>query len=185
MESTAPATPATSDGKKRLIKPQEEFALSLQLAKKVWDSGYRPTHMVALWRGGCVPGTVVQSYFKKMGVACDHIAIRTASYKGKEQSEPAVYNLGYLSKVITPSSRILFIDDIFDSGRTMKAVICALLEKLGNVMPDYRVAVLFSKPANRIVSLIADYWVEETDKWLVFPHEIDEMTDEEYHSIYG
>jgi hypothetical protein len=167
------------DGKKRLIKPEEEFNLSLQLAKKIWNGGYRPTHIVALWRGGCVPGTVVQSYFKKMGLACDHIAIRTSSYKGKEQSTPEVYNLGYLSKAVTPSSKILFIDDIFDSGRTMDAVIHALAQK-----PECKVGVLFSKPANRKVSFVPDYWVEETDKWLVFPHEIDEMTDEEFHSIY-
>jgi len=175
----------TTTGKRKLITPTEEYTLSLRLAKKVWESGYKPTHMVALWRGGCVPGTIVQSYLKKKGLACDHIAIRTSSYEGEKQKAPEVYNLGYLTKVLTSSSRILFVDDVFDSGRTMRAVIDVLMRKLGTVVPEYRIAVLFSKPANSKVTLKPDYWVEESDRWLVFPHEVDEMTDDEYRSIYG
>ena len=37
---------------------------------------------------------------------------------------------------------------------------------------DLRLATLYYKPANNQTGLIPDFYLYETDKWLVFPHEL-------------
>ena len=54
------------------------------------ESGFRPTHLVGIWRGGAPIGIAVQEFFDVHGVECDHITIRTASYTGidKQSKSP-------------------------------------------------------------------------------------------------
>ena len=42
-----------------------------------------------------------------------------------------------------------------------------------------RIAVLIWKPANNKTSIKPDYYVGTTDKWIVFPHELEDLTPEE------
>jgi hypothetical protein len=38
---------------------------------------------------------------------------------------------------------------------------------------------VYYKPARRKVDITPDYYVHETDKWLVFPHELDGLSEQE------
>ena len=42
-----------------------------------------------------------------------------------------------------------------------------------------RTATVYYKPSMAKVDFVPDYYIHETDKWLVFPHEIDGLTKEE------
>ena len=64
------------------LDAQELLEDSFRLAKLVVDSGFRPTFMIAVWRGGVPMGIAVQEFLAFHGIQTDHIAIRTASYSG-------------------------------------------------------------------------------------------------------
>ena len=49
-----------------------------------------------------------------------------------------------------------------------------------NMPDDVRVAVPWYKPARNQTDLEPHYYVHSTDDWLVFPHELDSMTPEEF-----
>jgi hypothetical protein len=158
------------------------LADSFRLARAVLESGFRPTHLVGIWRGGAPIGIAVQEFFDVHGVNCDHIAIRTASYTGIDQQarEVKVYALGYLIDTLNADDRLLIIDDVFDSGRSVEAVLKELKARCRANMPgDVRIATVWYKPARNQTALKPDYFIHESNDWLVFPHEIDGLTPEE------
>ena len=73
---------------------------SFRLGAMILNSGFIPTYMIAVWRGGTPVGVAVQEILQFHGVNTDHIAIRTSSYSGiDEQSDRiAVHGLNYLVK---------------------------------------------------------------------------------------
>lgn len=155
------------------------LADSFRLGMQVLDSGYRPTHLVGIWRGGAPVGIAVQELLDYHGVESDHIAIRTSSYTGIDQQSPEVrvYALGYLVDTLNPDDRLLIIDDVFDSGRSIRAFIAELSARCRHNMPrDVRIATVYYKPARNQTDLSPDYCVHQTDSWLVFPHEINGLT---------
>jgi hypoxanthine phosphoribosyltransferase len=75
---------------------------------------------------------------------------------------------------------VLIVDDVFDTGNTIKAVTEELTKRArGNMPQDMRVAVPWYKPTRNQTDLVPDYYVKETAEWLVFPHELDALTPEE------
>ena len=158
------------------------LADSFRLARAVLESGFRPTHLVGIWRGGAPIGIAVQEFFEVHGAPCDHIAIRTASYTGINQQAKAVrvYALGYLIDTLNADDRLLVIDDVFDSGRSIEAVLTELRARCrANTPADIRIATVWYKPARNQTALKPDYFIHQSDDWLVFPHEIDGLTPDE------
>lgn len=164
------------------ISANDLLADSLRLGMQVIDDGYCPTHLVGIWRGGAPVGIAVQELLDYHGHPCDHIAIRTSSYKGIDQQDPQVkvFALGYLIDTLNPDDRLLIIDDVFDSGRSIRAFIAELRARCRNNMPrDIRIATVWYKPRRNVTDLKPDYFVHETDRWLIFPHEINGLAVEE------
>ncbi|QKF94822.1 hypoxanthine phosphoribosyltransferase [Fadolivirus algeromassiliense] len=160
---------------------------SYQLAAKVVKSGFKPDYLVAIWRGGAPIGCYVHELLKYVGMKTDHIAIRTSRYSGIDQAHESVqvYNLGYLSERVNKSSKILLVDDVYDTGLSIKAVYDAFKERFGDNCPeDIRTATVYFKPSRNKTDRVPEYYVHESDKWLVFPHEIEGLTlDEISHHI--
>lgn len=167
---------------KTVLTAQQLLDDSFRLGADVIKSGFRPTLIVAIWRGGTPVGMAVQELIRYCGVECDHIAIRTSSYAGVDdrRSSVRVMGLGYLINKVTPEDRVLIVDDVFDTGHTIAAVIDEIRKKArGNTPVDIRVAVPWFKPSRNETTIEPDYWVHETAAWLVFPHELDALTAEE------
>lgn len=158
------------------------LADSFALGVRVLQSGFRPTFLAALWRGGAPVGIAVQELLEHQGVPCDHIAVRTSSYTGIDQPQKTVrvHAMDYLVSHIGPDDRLLVIDDVFDSGRSLEAVIDELQRRCGPRAPrEVRIATVWYKPARNRSRLVPDFFVHETDRWLVFPHELQGLTDAE------
>lgn len=167
---------------KRYITADHLLADSVRLARQVHESGFRPTHIVGVWRGGAPVGIAVQEYLEYRGLETDHIAIRTSSYTGIAQQarEVRIYGEGYLVDTLNAEDRLLIVDDVFDSGRSIEAVLRVLKSKCRRNFPDEaKVATVFFKPLRNATALKPDFFVEETDDWLVFPHELCGLTEEE------
>jgi hypoxanthine phosphoribosyltransferase len=166
---------------KIVITAQELLEDSLRLGLKVMQSGFRPTMIIAIWRGGTPVGMAVQEILAYCGFDSDHIAIRTSSYSGVDQrGKVQVHGLNYIIKKICYDDRVLIVDDVFDTGHTIAAVIEELRKKArGNMPEDVRIAVPWFKPERNETDLVPDYFLKETAEWLVFPHELDALTTEE------
>src|SRR5271170_6597001 len=155
---------------------------SMELARLIVHSGFRPTFLVAMWRGGAPIGIGVQEVLEYHSIHTDHIAIRTSSYTGidKQSKTVRVHALDYLVSRITAEDQLLLIDDVFDSGRSLEAVIAELKRRCKRNLPDKpRIATVYYKPARNRSALVPDYYIRDTDSWLVFPHEIQGLTREE------
>ncbi len=155
---------------------------SFELAEQIFSSGFRPNFIVGVWRGGAPVGIAVQEYLEYKGLESDHIAIRTSSYYGIDQQskEVRVHGLQYIVDRANHNDHLLIVDDVFDSGRSVAAVLKELKEKSRRNLPDtIRVACPWYKPNKNQTTLVPDYFVHETDQWLVFPHEINGLTEAE------
>ncbi|MBX2879355.1 MAG: hypothetical protein KTR32_05445 [Granulosicoccus sp.] len=167
---------------KTYLDAQQLLEDSFRLAGKVLESGFEPSFIVAVWRGGAPIGIAVQELLAFYGVESDHIAIRTSSYHSIDQqaSTVQVFSLNYLIKKISHTDRLLIVDDVFDTGRSIEAII-STIAKLArkNAPADIRVAVPYYKPARNQTDREPDYYLHETEAWLKFPHSLEGLTDEE------
>ena len=155
---------------------------SMELARRVISSGFRPTFLVAMWRGGAPIGIAVQEVLEYHSIHVDHIAIRTSSYTGidKQAKSVRVHAIDYLVSRLPAEDQLLLVDDVFDSGRSLEAAITELKARCRRNFPEkYRIATVYYKSTRNRSSLLPDYYVLDTDKWLVFPHEIVGLTQQE------
>jgi hypothetical protein len=155
---------------------------SFRLAQQIVESGFRPDFIIGVWRGGAPVGIAIQEYLEYVGVNTDHIAIRTSSYTGINQQEKTVrvHGLDYIIDNVNAEDDVLLVDDVFDSGRSVKAVLDKLRAKCRRNMPqNMKVATPWYKPAKNVTDIKPDFFVHETDAWLVFPHELVGLTQEE------
>lgn len=164
------------------ISAQQLLEESFLLGARILESGFRPTMIMAIWRGGTPVGMAVQELLYYFGVDSDHIAIRTSSYRsiGEQDATVKVLGLDYIVDKICHDDRLLIVDDVFDSGKSIAAVMDELGRKTRANMPqDVRIAVPWYKPVRNRTSMQPDYWNHETDEWLVFPHEVLGLDDAE------
>ena len=53
-------------------------------------------------------------------------------------------------------------------------------EKMRRNLPsEIKIATVYYKPANNKTNRTPDFFVHETDRWVVFPHELKDLSDEE------
>jgi len=165
---------------KHYITAQQLLEDSFALAMDIFNSGYRPDFIVGVWRGGAPVGIAVQELLELQGVKSDHIAIRTSSYTGIGQRSRTVkvHGLGYIVDRITKGQSLLLVDDVYDTGLSLEQVIYDL-ESACNFIPNIRIATPYYKPLNRQAARTPDYFVRESNQWLVFPHELNGLSLEE------
>ncbi|HVW70456.1 MAG TPA: phosphoribosyltransferase family protein [Steroidobacteraceae bacterium] len=155
---------------------------SMELARLIVRSGLRPTFLVGLWRGGAPIGIAVQEVLEYCGIHTDHIPIRTSSYVGIDHQAKTVrvHATDYLVSRLSYEDELLIVDDVFDSGRSLEAVLAELTRRCRRNLPaKIRIATVYYKPSRNRSALAPDYYVHATDSWLVFPHEIQGLTREE------
>jgi hypothetical protein len=155
---------------------------SMELARMIVHSGFGPTFLVAMWRGGTPIGIVVQEVLEYHAIHADHIAIRTSSYNNIDNHNKTVrvHALDYLVSRLTAEDALLLVDDVFDSGRSLEAVIAELKRRCRRNLPDnIRIATVYYKSTRNRSTLIPDYYLKDTGEWLVFPHEIQGLSREE------
>lgn len=167
---------------KIFITAEELLRDSFKLAKQVHDCDFDPDFIIGIWRGGAPVGIAIQEYLDFVGVHTDHIAIRTSSYTGIDQQEKTVkvHGLDYIIDNINANDNVLLVDDVFDSGRSIDAIFENLKTKTRRNMPDnIKIACPWYKPARNVTGRTPDYYINKTDSWLVFPHELKGLSREE------
>ncbi len=176
---------ATTDDnmiEKRFISAQELLEDSYRLGAQIIQSGFRPDFIVGIWRGGSPVGIAVQEMLEHFAIPTDHISVRTSLYEGigRRGESVRVHGLGYLVRNLNAENALLIVDDVYDSGRSIQAVIEQLGARTRRNTPEHiKVAVPWFKPGNNATERLPDYYLHKTDQWLVFPHEIQGLSEGE------
>lgn len=173
----------------RFIAADELLRDSFQLAANIYEADFQPDFLVGLWRGGSAVGIAVQEGLDYFGVKTDHIAIRT-SYSGaprytqmvSKADSIRVHGLQYLLETLCSHHSLLIIDDVYSTGSSVNAVISQLAQKTRRNLPqDIRIGTVWYRPSEKTLRK-PDYYVHETNDWLVLPYELSGFSIEELKS---
>lgn len=141
--------------------PDTIWKMIYQLGKMV--KNLNPAYLLGMSRGGLCVVRVLSDYLDNPNV----LIIRTRYYKGIEKKG----NLEIIQDVdeaLIRNKQILIVDDVADTGISMSAVIEHIKNKGAK---EVKTAALHHKPGSKIKP---DYFIEETDKWIIYPWEIKE-----------
>ena len=173
---------------KYYISAQELLEDSFRLGAAIIQSGFRPDFIVGVWRGGTPVGIAVQELLEYCGIETNHFSVRTSLYDGIDSTkrEVRVHGLGYLVKTLNVENSLLIVDDVFDSGRSVQAVIQQLKDRTRRNAPhQIKVATPWYKPNKNQTDFEPDFYLHQTDEWLVFPHEIQGLDEDEIQNGKG
>ncbi len=163
---------------KHYISPQQLLADAFALGLQVFESGFRPSLVAGVWRGGTPVAIAVHELLHVLGLESDHTAIRTRSYTGIGQRANTIQvdGLDYLTSRLGREDALLLVDDVHDTGLSLQQIITDLQCACAGNTPEIRVATPYFKPGNNRSGRKPDYFLHETDEWLVFPHELEGLT---------
>ena len=132
---------------------------SRALAQEVVDSGYEPDLVVAVARGGLLPGGAIAYAMGTKAVG----TLNVEFYTGVDERLPDPVVLPpLLDTDALHGLRLLVVDDVADTGETL-----ALVQRLMTAhCAEARTAVLYAK-SHSIVN--PDYVWRRTDRWITFP----------------
>ena len=145
--------------KKTFVEEETLLNDAFRMAVSVYESGFAPTFIVGIWRGGSSVGIYVQECLQFLGVESDHISIRT-SYAGlpeyqKSVDDPSsirVHGLQYLLETIANNkyaiARITAVGSI-----QLEPIILEIISHCNTHMSW--VAMSFIECINKIWSLIS------------------------------
>ena len=165
------------------IDPDQYLLDTLQLGRKVYETGFRPKHVISIWRGGTPVGLGVDAYFRGQGVHLNHTTVATESYKGiGKQEEVIVKGLEHVIKMVCPEDELLIVDDVYESGRTIQKIVETLRARARNNAPrEIMVATVHSKPERHLYSDLPLICLHELEgsTWIDYPHELADLYEEQ------
>ncbi len=161
----------------KILSWQDIDYLARQLFDLVKSDGYTPEIILGISRGGVIPARLLSDMFEARYLLEGHktssifATMQVSFYASiaETHSKPVIaQDVG----VDIFQKKILLIDDLADTGVSL---ICALdYLKLKNPK-EVKIATLLYKPWSKVKP---DYYVEETEEWVVFPHEYYEFMTE-------
>ena len=129
------------------------------LLKQIRD--YEPDALVPVARGGLALGQMIGEALDTREV----YSINSILYEDTKKLEKSkVFNVPNLSKV----KKVVLIDDIVDSGESMKHILAKLKKKFPHC--KFKIATLFYK---QTACLQPDFTVREAKEWIEFFWEVD------------
>ena len=133
----------------------EEFIEDVNILSKEIKS-YNPDCLVAIARGGL---TLAHFIGEKLNIR-DVFTINSIHYEGEKKLDTFVIkNIPDLENY----KKIVLIDDISDSGETLKEIIDILKTEYSNI--EIKTATIFYKKSSLV---IPDFKIKEAKNWIVF-----------------
>ncbi len=122
---------------------------------------WSPDLIIGPCRGAYIPGVMLSHYYDR-------------PFGGFQWStrDHAALDRETLEKLLVPGKNILIVDDINDSGATLKGIHEVVVAKLGGDA-TVKYACLFNKTKSEFtkVDFFAKEMTPEEDIWVVFPYE--------------
>ena len=153
--------------------------LSLDLAKKVEYSNFKPDAILGISRGGCVPGMIIHEYLNYKNIDCDYYVMSAKSYDNNIQTDKVFIDMSnYTQDCLKKCKNILIVDDVFDTGLTIMSI-CNYLFQIGLKSDKFKIATPYYKPIKNKTTIIPDFYVQKREEWIVFPHELVGLSKQE------
>lgn len=129
------------------------------IARAIVADGFEPEVVVAIARGGLLPGGAIAYALGAKNCGALNVEFYTGVGEVLDAPEilPPALDITYLE-----GRRVLLVDDVADSGRTL-ALAVALLRDAG---AEVRSATIYTKPGS---IALPDYSWRETALWIDFP----------------
>lgn len=148
----------TTDDRERLT--WDDFGTATRdISRAIVADGFIPEVVVAIARGGLLPGGAIAYGLGVKNCGALNVEFYTGVGTVLDAPEvlPPALDLSYLE-----GRRVLIVDDVADSGRTLDLAV-KLLDRHG---AEARSAVIYTKPTTVIVP---DYSWKDTSLWIDFP----------------
>lgn len=171
---------------------------ALKLAHRIHADGFIPDVIYVSLRGGAYLGNVISEYFKIVrgeGRPVYYAAVVARSYTDIRKHERVMVDgWTYAPEYLRTGDKILLVDDIFDTGRTINRLVEIILEK-GIPRKDLKVAVHDYKyfvDKDEQLPIHPDYWCRkheltsaDEDRWIHYmSHELVGLTKAELEEHY-
>ena len=155
-----PSVPESTTGEDRETLDWETYGVAVrQLAVEIAASDFRADIILAIARGGLFPAGSLGYALSVKNLYVMNLEFYTGV--GERLDMPVVLP-PYLDKVDLTDARILVVDDVADTGHTLKVVddFCQ------GVVAESMTAVLYEKPRSLVK---CDFVWKRTDRWINFP----------------
>jgi hypothetical protein len=172
---------------------------SLKLAYRIHQDGFIPDVIYVLLRGGAYIGNVISEYFKivrKGERPVFYAAVVARSYTDIQQrSRVMIDGWTYKPEYLRHGDKVLLVDDIYDSGRTMSYLAEVIMDH-GIPREDLKIAVhdykVFTEEQEQM-PVRPDYYCRrhiinspEDDVWIHYKsHELVGLSKEEFQNNYS
>lgn len=136
------------------------YELLMILTDKIKEARYRPDLIIGICRGGWPPARVLSDLLDNPNLA----NVRVEFYIDIKETaeEPRIIQPVSVS---VKGKKVLVVDDVADSGKSLKLVREHLVEEGAS---DVRICTIYHKPWSIIAP---EYSMEKTEAWIVFPWE--------------
>jgi len=171
---------------------------ALKMAHRIYRDGFIPDVIYVSLRGGVYLGNVICEYFKivqRRARPVYYAAVVARSYTGvAEAAEVKVEGWTYMPEHLRTGDKVLLVDDIFDSGKTINRLANIIMERgvprndLKVVVHDYK---YFHDKAEQL-PVQPDYWsrrhdlsLKDEDMWIHYSsHELIGLSRQELEDHY-
>ncbi len=120
---------------------------------------YNPDVIVGIARGGLIPAVRLSHLFNDLLMRVIHVKYYENVDEAKD--EPEIF----WSDVRELEGKVLLVDDVADTGTTLEVVLDHLEDRIDD---ELQICTIAYKPTS---SIKPDYFIYETNKWIVFPWE--------------
>jgi hypoxanthine phosphoribosyltransferase len=171
---------------------------ALKMARRIYLDDFVPNVIYVSLRGGVYLGNVISEYFKiiqRKQTPVYYAAVVARSYTGvRESEEVKVEGWTYSPEALRTGDKVLLVDDIFDSGRTINHLAKIIMEK-GIPRADLKIAVhdyKYIHDKDKPFPIQPDYWcrkhelsVNDEDLWIHYlSHELIGLNQKELEEYY-
>ncbi len=153
---------------------------SFCLGAKVYKSGFIPTCILAIWRGGGPIALAILEVLRYKGLDPHHSVIRAESYSAMSQKHSVlVEGIEETAQMLNSEDKVLIVDDIFDTGRTVEYITGEIKKKTRKSTPQIKTATVFFNKEKNKTQMEPDYYIRKVNSWVVFPHELEGLSPHE------
>ncbi len=152
-----------------IVSWDQSYHMTFYLFEKITNDGFYPEVIVGIARGGWIPARLLADFYGNRRTA--NIKIEFYDNTSRATEEPIITQ--EISENVKDKI-VLVVDDVADSGKSLKAAV----EHIKQMGPkELRTATLYFK---RHSIIKPDYYIKETQSWIVYPWEYGEFVAFEY-----
>ena len=155
-----------------IVSWDQSYQMTFYLFEKITEDEFFPDVIVGIARGGWIPARLLADFYGNRRTA--NIKIEFYDNTSRASDDPIITQ--EISENVE-NKIVLVVDDVADSGKSL----IAAMEHIKNMNPkEIRTATLYYKKHS---ILKPDYYIRETQSWVVYPWEYGEFVAYMYNQM--